>query len=893
MRTSSQLKNTDFCHNSNTVNLSNTQQAFIRAYVQRDIVMRSIQGETIPDIRTELDSLLKDKKALFENYVQRKNFLDIATTRMQKFITYQLNRPGTTNFLTNENDKVVSIDGEDIKVLADFIYVENDNAFVTKVKTGRASPLAITNIKASNEPYALALLGQKLYPNKNIIVSYQFLADATADAERQNMLRPYNYRDAKSFETFFDSEKFEKYESQLESAKSSGCSPEDCAGCSRNNICNFEEPPISTGVARQIKPLSEIRLTSVQNAIVNFDDGIARVNAGPGSGKTLVVAMRITKLIQNGVDPSKICSITFTKTGAEEMTGRTINYLAGQGALVDPDRITSTTINAFCQMIVDDHYEMLGYTQSPRVIPEEVNSGIINRILSVYPELQEWNYTFTSNAKYARRTRTKSALESAKSIIHDINKNGYTLMNNPYGDQYSISSLSYIFQMVDDYNTQLKQRCLYNYDDQLKSVFKLLEIEPNLFNEYGFEHIIVDEFQDTDLDQITLLQKMIETDNFKSFMAVGDDSQAIYGFRDTSPEYIINFDKYFGTFSDFNLLENHRSKSHIIDYANKINELSDERVEKDLIATREEGSIPRVEGFYTSAKEYQFIAQDIADRIARGQEASTIAVLTSDKFEIAAIASELTKLGIPSIAMNPIPFVQNSRVKALCSFYDSFVNNSTKGLLEYQNAILHGALKGKSDIELEEIIAEKQEELANIPKTVNKFRELAKALDENEVDECYQEFLTRIEYCNSMDELNEFFNDFNLYGQNSAAKREGHYDGVCLITVHSAKGSEWDTTYLTLSKFDSKKYHTNPNRWHSEINESYRKWFVGATRAKDDLIITGTYTLNSAADIIKNGPVLNNYLMKTYQMLDKVYGYNTGSLLAEIAAENEQTGPEL
>lgn len=889
MRTSSQLNAAGFCPLSEKVNISKTTQQFIRAKAQKEICIRALKGEPISDIRGELESVMIAKGAVFENYEQKKSALNGYAVRISRYLDYALHRAdGTYMFPNRENDEtVVNIAGEDTKVLCDFIRVDGENAYVTKLRTGRASSSAKSRDRSDNETFALQLLGEKLYPNKNVSVEYIYLGGVDARTEKAEIEqnRPFEYRNAHLLSVDVGEKAKMNFLMQLGETKEQGhhCSPEDCAGCGSYNICHFEEPPISIGCEREIKPLEDLHLTAAQRAVIDFDEGVARVNAGAGAGKTLVVALRTADLIRKGNNPEKICMITFTKTGAQEMSERTVRYLAGQeGLLEDPDKLTTMTINAFCQTILEDMYEDLGYTAPPRVIPEEVKSGIVNRILDTYPRIPEWKYGFTSSGQY--RNFIKNALSSAKDIFADIKEHDYTLLDNPYGGQYSAESLAYIFQMYNEFSAQMKRRNLIDYSDQLNSVFKLLEIHPDLFHQMGWEHIIVDEFQDTDPKQVELLNRMIENPHFKSFMAVGDDSQSVYGFRGATPEVLVHFDTYFGTFTDFNLVENHRSSGRVIENANQINALVEDRVEKDLIATKEDGTPVQVEGFYSQKSEYEWIAKDIADRISRGEDPNSIAVLTSDRYEISGIASELAKLGVPSIAMNPIPFKQNSRVLAICDFYDSFKRGSTRGMLEYANVLQHGTLKSATAEELEQIIGESRAQLSQTAITVENFLDMAKRLDEEMTDEAYQSFLEKISYARTIEELDEFFNDFELYGDDSTFKREGHYNGVCLITVHSAKGMEWDTTYLMLDKFDRPAFHTSPARNATEINETRRKWFVGATRAKKNLITTGQYVLRHS---MKEGVMLNEFLRKAYEIQNKVYGYNSMSFFATQEAERK------
>lgn len=891
MKTSAQLNAAGFCPLSGRTNISKTTQQFIRARAQKDICLRVLKGEPIPDIRGELESVMLAKGAVFENYEQKKSALNGYAVRISRYLDYAASRAEGVYVFPEDDALVVELLGEEVRVLCDYIRLTDDAAYVTKLRTGRASSTAKARDKKDNETYALHLLGQKLYPDKEIHVQYVYLGGTDARSERSEIEenRPFEYRGTHMLDIEIDYAKNNPYIAQLAETKEQGrhCSPEDCAGCGSYNICHFEEPPISVGVEREIKPLENLRLTEAQRQVIDFDSGVARVNAGAGAGKTLVVALRTADLIRKGNNPEKICMITFTKTGAQEMKERTVRYLAGQeGLLEDPDKITTMTINAFCQTIVEAMYGDLGYTDKPRVIPEEVKSGIVNRILDTYPKIPEWKYGFTSSggngAKY--RSFIKNALTDAKNIFADIKENNYTLLDNPYQNQYSAESLAYIFQMYSEFTAQMKRRNLIDYSDQLNDVFKLLEIHPDLFHQMGWEHIVVDEFQDTDPKQVELLNKMIENPHFKSFMAVGDDSQSVYGFRGATPEVLVHFGDYFGAFTDFNLVENHRSSGNIIANANKINGLVEDRVEKDLIATKEDGVPVRVEGFYSQKSEYEWIAHDIADKLAQGMNASDIAVLTSDRYEISGIASELARLGIPSIAMNPIPFKQNSRVLAICDFYDSFKRGSTRGMLEYVNVLRHGALKNATAEELDQAVGSVRTELSRRAVTVENFLALARNLDEAGTDEAYQEFLEKISYARTMEELDEFFNDFEMYGDDSTFKREGHYDGVCLITVHSAKGMEWDTTYLVLDKFDRTQFHKFhlTQKESLDKNETMRKWFVGATRAKKELITTGQYVLKHS---MKDGVILNQFVHKAYELQDKVYGYNTTSFYATRAEE--------
>ena len=874
MRTSSQLTKIEQCDKHPRANITQTTDHIMRAAAQKEVVLRLLQGEPISDIQGEIDSILISKNCLWENREQRAANLGLFNARIRRFVEWERERPHTFPI---DMDTTVDFFGETIVAKPDY-FVEKDNEVrVVKVKTSRMG-----NENAdieSYEAYALGLVGEKLFPGKDVIVEIAHLGDSDVKEEMKYINRPYSERKKISRLVFDDTVKnFFESKHEHEQAQESSCSPTDCMGCSMYNICYFEEPPISVDIMKEVKPISEIRLTHAQKQVTEYEEGVARINAGAGAGKTLVIAMRIVELLRRGYEPEDICLLTFTNAGAEEMTARVVQYCAGYGLPIDPARLTSKTFNAFCQDLVSAHYEELGYTMPPRVIPDETRSGIINRIIDQFPHIPEWNYVNASSNRVKNSKFATTALSSAKKIFAEIKKEGYTREDNPYRRMDDVS-LDLVFQMYREYDDTLHARNLLEYDDQILQTFKLLEVRPTLFEEIGYRHIIVDEFQDTDLPQIKLLNKINDTESFKSFMAVGDDSQSIFAFRHTSPEFMINFGNYFGHFDDFKLVENHRSAGDIIDFANKVNALNADRVEKDLIATKPNGAGPIISGFYSQDQEYEWVANEIRKKIEEGKTPSDIAFLACDRNELTKMASVLTKMGIPSVLMNPIPYVENSRVSALCTFYDSFSEGSTRGLLDYQNVVSHGGLKGRRAEELERISEEFRSELLQGERSLTRFMEFARALDMEEADECYQAFLEKVEFCQSMDELAEFFRDFKLYGADSMFKREGKYEGVCLTTVHSAKGLEWDVTYLTLSNFDREAYHRGSTRFSSENNdveeiaETNRKWFVGVTRAREELIMTGQYVVK----FTRNEMILNDYVRQAYEMLGRNFGFNHAS----------------
>ena len=869
MRKSNQLSDRDGCANGSKLNLSSMSPGIIRASCVNSLTKRILLGEPVEDIRGELESMFAAKKYKWENNTQKEENLSRYEKAITQFVNSEITREHT---YLDGVDTTVNVLGEEIEAVPDFIVEENDGTIsVCKISTGK---LKVGNMTA--EDYALGMLGKKLYPDKEIYVERLYM-DINHD---RNFDAPFNGETNFLFNDYVK----ERFELQQANEEAHECSEQACASCPKNNICHYEEPPVAVNVEELVRPVDDIRLTNAQRQIVDYEIGTARVNAGAGAGKTLVVALRVAELLAKGYKPEDFALLTFTKAGAEEMTARVMSYAAAKGVPLDPERFTSGTINSFCQNIISEYYAELGYTRPPRVVPDEIRYSIIHDVVgNRFPKIKGWNYSTFQDTKKWNPWIRGAAINEASKMFADIKANEYTRQDNPYN--WTDDNLDILFGAYDAYNEELKNRAMIEYSDQLNLVMKLSESHPDLFEEMGYKHIIVDEFQDTDLGQIKLLNKMIDTQCFKSFMAVGDDSQSIFAFRHTSPEYMIHFDTYFGHFDDFTLAENHRSNKATINFANEVNALAHERVIKDLIPTKEEGIKPKIQGYYTPNEEYKAIATDIKRRWDEGER--DIAVMASTKNELKEIASALTKEGVPSVLMCPTPYIENSRVAAITTFYDSFFSGTTQGFADYKNILESGAFKDLPAEEIERQAEGFKNEIEGETKSLANFIKFAKALDENEIDACYQNFLEKLEFCEDTNELREFMNSFKLYGIDSEYKREGKFEGVCLTTVHSAKGLEWDTTYLSLSKFDSIKNHRNSRAFErsGEHDEIIRKWFVGATRARKELIMTGQYLLQKPK---RDGVVFNDYVVKSYQMLGKAFGYNYASYQAQTELEKHE-----
>lgn len=645
---------------------------------------------------------------------------------------------------------------------------------------------------------------------------------------------------------------------------------EDCKSCPKYDICQYTMPPVKLiEEEKAVKDLSHLKLTVSQQQAVNINQGIWRINAGAGAGKTMVVALRTVNLLNQGVKPEEILMITFTNAGAKEMMERIqLCYEQfGQIKNLDLSAMKICTFNSFGDTVIGDNYPYLGFNKKPKIIDNVERYSIIAKILNAHP-IADWVgesfLYFNSTQKNA-----KGALAIVGDIFKIIKSMGGDHTTVTYNDVKSAimdsdipsSAVQAAINLYPIFDKELKDHNLIEYTDQEILPFKIFETIPDyLQNRFMFKHIIVDEFQDSNVGQISLIKILRQLPTFQSLMVVGDDSQAIFGFRETSPEYIIKFAEYMGEpVNDIFLVENHRSTPQIIDFANKINSLNHEKVDKDLVATRPAGKPVTVQCFYSKEDEYNFIAEGIKDHLAAGVRPESIAVIAYTKSELQALADLLTKNNIPSVMAAPERLMSNSRIRAILAFGRVLCDpKNTKDALICANAMVGGAIM---DLPAPRI----QQLLDNVLLRVNTILGAASlqakkegfisfidaiAMDDETV-EAFKESLANKEY----GEILQYCADFALYGADVEFRRLSNYPGVVLSTAHSSKGLEWPVVYNTLSR-----YQTGARVY----EETRRLVFVSATRARDELYISGVYAAFGKTYKTRQ---YNNYLKECCEIL--------------------------
>lgn len=669
--------------------------------------------------------------------------------------------------------------------------------------------------------------------------------------------------------------------------------------------------------------MSKVNYNPAQQEAIVSDKKYIRVIAGAGAGKTQVNSEVIAhKLNALGAKPEEILAITFSKNGATEIKDRA----ARTAGHVLPG-LTATTFNALENEITLDNWEKFGFRHRPSVIDDVQDLPMCDILLRRHPIL-EWtgssfkNYTMTSGFG------TNGALRIVSDIMHHCSK---LLMRKnfsaityrdmiddeivpPASKELTPAIIDKIISFYPEYEEMKKgndpefNTPVITFDEQISFCMRVLEDDPNYLDDhYDFAYIIVDEAQDTSEDQIEFLNHIINMKKFKSLIVVGDDSQAIYeSLMGTSPDYLINLQNFLYEWDketdiktpikihDIVMDTNYRSVGSVIEMANRVIDKNTNKFDKQLVAFREYGEKPTVEGFYrkedqkptkTQLKskkpftlqegQYDKMARDIKSLIDSDPtiNLNDIAVFAYSKNELLAVADKLTELGIPSKFGAPEKLVDNNRVQAVLKFAhlvykdpDSFSDDT----LVVANALADGNL-------IEEDVDKLIEKLTEVNEYIKAIRE-SHELKKKELfikmlrmiahgDEAVLNFEEKFKDMD-FEEIIKYCDDFEIYGDNMQYKRSQLGEGVMLITAHSSKGLEWKYVFGSITGFHKLGKKSISRRKQEELR---RLLFVLITRARDVLKLYGLYAVTGNA---KDGYVYNMFLKECFDALDKTFAPN-------------------
>ena len=584
-------------------------------------------------------------------------------------------------------------------------------------------------------------------------------------------------------------------------------------------------------------------LNEEQLEVVKKGDGYALVLSGPGSGKTRTLTFRVAYLLEKGVNPENILLLTFTKKAAKEMLAR-IERLIGPKA----QEVLGGTFHHVGNHYLRKYGSELGYSSNYTILDQEDSKDLIKVISE---ELDE-----------------EGGLPGAKSIQRLISlaaNSDKSILDVADGEIRSNSALEKLQEIEKVYHSRKLEKDLMDFDDLLIKWSKLLD-NKNLKEKITkkFEYILVDEYQDTNVIQDNLLEKL--SSYHENLMVVGDDSQSIYSFRAAEIKNILNFSEKYPA-KVFKLETNYRSTPEILNLANCIIENNTSKLQKDLKSVKDEGSNPTVACLTSPREQSKFIVSKLNSKLDPGSSA----VLFRAHYHAAGLELELAKEGIPYTVRGGTRFFEQAHVKDISAFLKVLVNfrdtPSWMRVLKKQSGVGDAYAKRAADVitafnEQEEILKNKNKVLKAIPSRVKpkveEILDLMKVVEKAEsteegiskiLENWYGEKLEKdfdnpkermedltqlINLAKEYDNLREMLSDFAL--SEDFEVEEGSENSLTLSTIHQAKGLEWENVFiisLKEGKFPHKK-----SVEENLIEEERRLFYVAVTRCKKKLFLT-------------------------------------------------------
>ncbi len=643
-------------------------------------------------------------------------------------------------------------------------------------------------------------------------------------------------------------------------------------------------------------------LNEKQYEAVVHTEGPCLVIAGAGSGKTKVLTHKIAYLLEEkNLKPWDILAITFTNKAANEMKER-IEALVGEGV----NDMWVGTFHSICVRILRRFIDRIGMERS-FVIFDATDQKIL--VKSCIRELDIDIKMFTE-----------------RSVITEIS-NAKNEMLDP--EQYAASAADYRKKTIAEVYKLYQQRLIENnaldFDDIINYTIQIFLENEDVLEYYSnkFKYVLVDEYQDTNKSQFTLITLLAAKNG--NITVVGDNDQGIYSFRGADISNILNFEKDFPNTKVIKLEQNYRCTGNILKVANSVISNNEVKYKKKLWTQNEEGSLPKVYQAQNEYDEGSYIVDQI-NHLKREEyyKPSDFAILYRMNTQSRAIEDILRRENIPYKIVGGLKFYERKEIKDTIAYlrliqnpsdnlsFRRIVNEPKRGigktsvdkmeqLSNSQGTSMFEILKNadkyglnrvflnsrefvnqiealsKTELPLSELITKTLEDTGYIKALKNE-----KTLEaENRIDNL-NEFLTvAIEFENESADatLSEFLESITL--SSDIDNLEDEEESVTLMTLHSAKGLEFPAVFLVGMEegiFPSNKSIAEPQ----EMEEERRLCYVGITRAKENLFLSfakqrtifGSTTYNTVSRFIKEIPkeLLDGYEEAFEKKSNNIFG---------------------
>lgn len=587
-------------------------------------------------------------------------------------------------------------------------------------------------------------------------------------------------------------------------------------------------------------------LNPQQKEALKHTDGPLLVLAGAGSGKTKVITHKFAYLVKSHkISAESILTVTFTNKAANEMKERIRN-------LIDKDLKNSWvgTLHSQCGRILRKEIKKLGYGTDFSIYDEDDRCNLIRHILKEF-KIYEALYRGVSS----RITFLKASLVGPEDFLSS-------------GDGFGFDEK--LAKVYVRYQDEMKRSNALDFDDLIMLAVKLFEEQPQVLEKYqhAFPYILVDEFQDLNFAQYQLIKRL--SMRKKNICAVGDDDQSIYKFRGADVKNILNFEKDFPGTKVIRLERNYRSTQNILDVSNAVISLNPHRKEKKLWTDKGRGEKVHFCWLTNEEEEAKHLAKIIKELFLKGAYLyKDIGVLYRVNLQSRAIEDALREAGLPYHVVGGISFYQRKEIKDVIAYVRLVLNHgdnvglrriincpprgigaATLSKIENEarkkSACLFDTLK--SCIHSNGIVPSTKEKLsmfANLieslsSKTYSSAAEIIRTVAEKSgylasADEERKQIIDELIASSEGKDIRDFIDRASLLTNLDEATDKDH---VSLMPLHSAKGLEFPVVFITGMEEGLLPYFKAIGN-NEEISEERRLFYVGMTRAKDLLLLTG------------------------------------------------------
>lgn len=611
---------------------------------------------------------------------------------------------------------------------------------------------------------------------------------------------------------------------------------------------------------QQFQEFVDTHLNHEQKSAVTPTGGAFLVIAGAGSGKTRVITARITNLILNhNVEPSSIVALTFTNKAAQEMQHRIEQSLPNLRT-----KPTIATFHAYCLKLLKKNAHLTS-AHPFSVIDSQDGQKLLTSIVKEHGMDKLFN--------------PKQMLPMFSAFkMNSLLKLDVPMWNMHHAQQF--------MQLYNAYEQQKTLSGYLDFDDLLYKTFHLFESNPQFREQHikNHRHILVDEYQDTNVIQHELLKKMALTDKeivVDSVCAVGDEDQSIYSWRGATVKNILEFNQEFPGTKIIKLEQNYRSTQQILDIANSVIKNNVDRNHKQLWSNSTHHHQPLLLECLSDLQEAYSIAH-LINILARSVKRASIAILYRTHYQSRIIEEALMKEGVPYKIIGGIQFYERKEIKDLLAylklltnpfdrisffravncplrglgekfeetFLDIWNQNPFSTFKEIANILIHNSLiVPKQTASLHKFISLFDESIDKdkvVPVLEHFIKEtqyvsyLQESLDKQEAEvkrDNVAEFIRAAEYFDDHNGagLGQFLDDISLM-QEQIKQDDSAVDRISMMTLHSAKGLEFSTVILV--GLEEGLLPSSQSIGQENVEEERRLFYVGITRARERLLIT-------------------------------------------------------